>query len=462
MHTVFNCTMCSAPLDPTQAAGATMRCGYCGNTVIVPEELRGISNNVPNAPISESFAPMIDQALKLAEIARLAKSGNKIGAIKLFRETFGTGLKEAKDSVEQMQTGQPVVYTQGNYQGANPAFQAFPQAYGSQPFIPGQAVQKPKTRAGCWILLLVLLPLAGAGFGLYMAFRSVSNIHVPMMPDPVSKTATATASSFADVALEFGSEGIGPKQFKDARSVAVDGQGRIYVAEYSTSGRIQVFDSNGNFITQWTVDPKKVVKNIAADRKGTVYVVHPGSILRYDGATGNLLGEVAKPNQNRSEYYSDAFVALDGSLYAIGSNSNIIHVGADGEIKNTIKVADRVGNEVDFDKLAVDGVGNIYALETREDTVYKFGPDGRYINKFGGKGRETGQLDAPLNIAVDGQGRVYVSAAGRGVQVFDANGRYIDSFGGREVIFGMAVTDHNEIVAAERNKHQIAKFTLKK
>ena len=79
----------------------------------------------------------------------LLRQGNKIGAIKLFRETFGTGLKEAKDSVEQMQTGQPVVYTQGNYQGANPAFQAFPQAYGSQPFIPGQAVQNHDRALRC-------------------------------------------------------------------------------------------------------------------------------------------------------------------------------------------------------------------------------------------------------------------------------------------------------------------------
>jgi hypothetical protein len=455
--------MCSAPLDPTQATGATMRCNYCGNTVIVPEELRYVSNQMPSAPVGDSFIPMIDQALKLAEIARLAKAGNKIAAIKLHRETFGTGLKEAKEAVEQMETGQPIVFSQSSFQGANASMQAFPQSFHSTPLISDQAIKKTKKLAGLGLLLVILLPLSAGVIGIIIAIKAISNIHVPTMPTPSTSSGKsgAATSTFADSVLEFGSEGIGPKQFKDARSVAIDGQGHIYVAEYS-GGRIQVFDSNGNFITQWMVDAKKYVMNIAADRKGTVYVVLSGTLLSYDGASGNLLGEVGKTNQNRSEHYSDVFVALDGSLYAIGSNSNIIHIGADGEVKNTIKVADKVGSDVDFDKVAVDGVGNIYAIERHEDNVYKFAPDGRYINKFGGKGREPGQLDAPFNIAVDGQGRVYVSSAGHGVQVFDSNGRFIDSFGGSEVIFGIALTDQNEIIAVERNKHQIVKFALKK
>lgn len=466
MPTAFNCSMCSAPLDVTQATGATMRCNYCGNTVIVPEELRYVPTQTPNPQVGETFIPMLDQALRLAQIARLAKAGNKIEAIKLHREVFGTGLKEAKDAIEQMETGQPIVFSQTNFQGANVSGQSFPQGFNSTPLITEQAIKKTKKWAGLGLLLVILLPLSAGVIGIIIAIRAVSNIHVPGMPSSSSsssRSGSTSTSSFANSVLEFGSEGIGPKQFKDARSVAVDGQGRIYVAEY-TGGRVQVFDGNGNFQTQWMVDPKKVVLNMTADRKGTVYVVHPGSILRYDGATGNLLGEVAKNNQNHSEFYSDAFIALDGSLYAIGSNSNIIHIGADGQIRNTIKVADKVSDNVDFDKVAVDGAGNIYALEGREDNVYKFAPDGRYLNKFGGKGREPGQLETPFNIAVDGQGRVYVSTAGRGIEVFDSNGRYIDTFGGTAggVIFGLVVTDRNEIVATDRNKHKIIKFALMK
>src|SRR4051812_37534632 len=154
MHTVFNCTMCSAPLDPTQAAGATMRCNYCGNTVIVPEELRSLSNRMPHAPATgESFVPMMDQALKLAEIAGLAKAGKKIAAIKLYRETFGTDLKGAKEAVEQMEAGQPIVFTQTGFQGAHASAPSFPQGFQPSALISEQAVKKTKRIAGIGLLL---------------------------------------------------------------------------------------------------------------------------------------------------------------------------------------------------------------------------------------------------------------------------------------------------------------------
>src|SRR3982750_1689766 len=223
MHTVFNCTMCSAPLDPTQATGATMRCNYCGNTVIVPEELRYASNQMPSAPVGDSFIPMIDHALKSSEIARLAKAGNKIAAIKLHRETFGTGLKEAKEAVEQMETGQPIVFSQSSFQGANASMQSFPQSFHSTPLISDQAIKKTKKLAGLGLLLVILLPLSAGVIGIIIAIKAISNIHVPTMPTSTTHAEKSATPAFTDSVLEFGSEGIGPKQFKDARSVAVDG-----------------------------------------------------------------------------------------------------------------------------------------------------------------------------------------------------------------------------------------------
>ena len=80
--------------------------------------------------------------------------------------------------------------------------------------------------------------------------------------------------------------------FTDARSIAVDGAGRIYVGEY-TGGRIQVFDPAGKFVNQWSIgDRKTILRGLAADRKGTVYAVHGGGINRYHGETGEKLGEL--------------------------------------------------------------------------------------------------------------------------------------------------------------------------
>jgi streptogramin lyase len=261
------------------------------------------------------------------------------------------------------------------------------------------------------------------------------------------------------VAFEFGSEGIGAGQFKDARSVAVDGLGRIYVGEY-TGGRVQVFDSEGQFLTQWMADTKPVLLNLAADRKGNVYVVHPGSIFRYEGATGKLLEELPKPSSSRYEHYEDVFVALDGSLFAIGSHSNILRISPEGESRLVVNVREKTGASVSLKKIAVDGTGHIYVLDSQEDAILRFAPDGRFINRFGGRGNQPGQLRGPHAIAVDGQGRVYVSDFGRAVEVFDGGGRYIGTFGSTEVVFGLVVSDRGEIFTTHRNRHKIVKYIL--
>jgi hypothetical protein len=152
---------------------------------------------------------------------------------------------------------------------------------------------------------------------------------------------------------------------------------------------------------------------------------------------------------------------LDGSVYAIGSNSNILEIGPDGKIKRTIKVAEKVGEDVDLQKLAVTGTGEIYAIGRKEE-IFRFARDGRYISRFGGSGDGNGQLRSASAIAVDGKGHVFVSDVGRGIQVFDLNGRYLSSFGGTEVVFGITVNDKDEIFATERNRNRIVKFVQTK
>ena len=50
--------------------------------------------------------------------------------------------------------------------------------------------------------------------------------------------------------LEFGSRGTGPGQFELPHNVVVDTQGKVYVTDRENR-RIEVFDPNGKFLTQW-------------------------------------------------------------------------------------------------------------------------------------------------------------------------------------------------------------------
>jgi len=313
-----------------------------------------------------------------------------------------------------------------------------------------------------WILVLIPILIVGivlaAVFGaLTPLMKSIGSSRSPIAA-PSGPKANEKPSGFADVLLKFGSEGIGPGMMTDARSIATDGQGRIYVGEY-LGGRIQVFDSAGNFVTQWMVDPKMPLRAMTADRKGTVYVAQRGTITRYDGQTGKSLGEI---EYSEGSGFDDVRATPDGGLVCAWyrNRDDIVRFDAEGKVTRTIRaaistVADR--SELDT-RVAVDGLGNIYALGTFSNGVFKFSPDGRFLNRFGGQGQQAGQFSAAHAIAVDGKGRVFVSDT-KGVQVFDADGRYLSVFKPESVASGMIFTDQNELLVVARTK--VFKFALK-
>ncbi len=323
------------------------------------------------------------------------------------------------------------------------------------------------SKATKWLLVIVLVPVIGA----IIIVIAVSGIMVPVLRGLSSPPAGAPSTrpgskalggktqpnSFATETLKFGTEGIGPGMFKDARSIAVDAAGKIYVGEYS-GGRVQVFDAAGKFITQWTVDPKMPLTGMAADRNGTVYIVQSGAISRYEGTTGKLLGQLSYAG---GWGFDDIAIAPDGSLVAAWykNRDDIVRFNSSGQVTRTIRSAiSAVTDESELDMhVAIDGLGNIYALGTFSNAVFKFSPEGKYITRFGDSGDQPGQFRAPSAVAVDGKGRVYVSDF-KGIQVFDSNGRYLTVFHPDGVASGMVFNDKNELFVAARK--QVFKLAL--
>lgn len=324
----------------------------------------------------------------------------------------------------------------------------------------------PQVAAGAkkavWIMvlipvLIVVLIIGGMLAGIFGALASLFRSRPAQTPivtrsgGPSGSKAGDPANAFAREVSKFGSEGIGPGMMTDARSIGLDGNGNIYVGEY-LGGRVQVFDANGNFVTQWMVDRKMPLRGMAVDRKGTVYIAQRGTITRYEGQTGNPLGNV----QGESGGFDDVNATPDGGLIAASYRSgsdNIVRFDSNGNATLTIpKAISTIADRAELDtRVAVDGLGNIYALGRFAEAVFKFSPEGKFMNRFGGSGGEPGQLRAAHAIAVDGKGRVFVSDI-KGIQVFDSDGRYLTVFKVDGPAFGMVFNDKNELVIAARNK----------
>jgi len=259
------------------------------------------------------------------------------------------------------------------------------------------------------------------------------------------------------VALTFGGKGTGDGQFQDARSIALDGAGNIYVAEYGT-GQVQEFDPQGNFINSWPTEGDTPLRGMAADKAGNVYVVRSGVILKYAGASGKLLKKI-----KGNDFFDDVALLPDGGLLAcvcFGAD-NLVFLNAKGATVSRVRkvITSQTSGAITDVRIAVDGLGNIFALSAADSAIFKFTPAGKFVDKFSSEGDEPGQLRAPYALAVDSQSRLYVSDF-KGIQVFDAQGNYLDLIQPPDSAFayGLTFNDQNELFAVGNN--HVFKFVL--
>jgi streptogramin lyase len=307
-------------------------------------------------------------------------------------------------------------------------------------------------------LVIVVIVVAGVFGALAPVMRSVGSAVGGANKGVGGGGLAGNSNSFAQVAQTFGSEGIGPGMMTDARSIGIDGQGRIYVGEYQ-GGRVQVFDAQGKFITQWLVDRKMPLRGLAADRNGTVYVVQRGKITRYRGDNGEALGDMS---YSGGDGFDDVRTTPDGGLICAWyrGDDNIVRFDRQGrEVRTITRAVSTAADRSELDmRVAIDGLGDIYALGTFSEAVFKFNSEGKFLNRFGGSGHQPGQFSAAHSIAVDGKGRVFVGDI-QGIQVFDTDGRFITVIKVDGPAFGMVFNDQNELVVAARNK--VIKYTVK-
>ena len=514
----FDCPNCSAPLDLDNIDSATIRCPYCNTSVVVPEEMRskkpgkGVLLKVSQVT---SPSPPIDVADKLQTIRELAHSGNKIGAIRLMRETFVIGLKDAKGMVEAMQHGE-VVDTSG--------LQVLTPASGQATQLDAITMQKmlDLIRAGNKIeAIATFRNVTGANLpdakdavdGIEVAMSAPMNGSIEMTSTPANyQVSTRRAATVAGttlggtgcvvgfiiflllvtvvpilaamtsnggplagvwarinpfapgrVTLSFGKEGTGPGYFTDARFVGVDNNGHIFVGEFA-GGRIQVFDESGKYLTQWTATGEETGNDIyltgmAVDRNGAVYAVVGSLLYVYDGMNGNMLGRLDHPD---GWGFSDVTVALDGSVVAAWykNQDDIIRFDRNGQVNLLVQNAiSNVSGDSELEtKLAVDGTGNIYALGYFNESVFVFASDGRYVTRFGSEGDAKGQFTSPNAIAVDNLGNIYITDF-PGVMVFASDGRYLDTIPVNGAVMGITFDDQNNLYVVANE--QVLRFTLK-
>lgn len=461
MTQTFHCPNCHAALDYAEGTSPTIRCQYCNSTVIVPAQLR--TTAYPGLPISN--LSIQQQQANLTEITRLLQNDNKIAAIKIYRETFNTGLKEAQDGVEAIEEGL--------------ALASIVTSSGQTPTITHTTISRGWI--GCifafviLILLVSILAVLAPIVGLSFLFqKSSETILTPLATSPsimmtlppeigqiftdlptlmsgleISTPAATATRSFKT----FGIAGTGAGAFEDARNIATDGDGKIYVGEYS-GGRVQVFDADGKFITQWFANRDFPMRGLAANRQGLVYITQQGTITAYDGQTGKQVGELTSAGYRFDQVAVMADGKIIGTTYS--PSDHLVLFAADGEV--LLDVADVVSGQTgDAESIIVpasDGTGNFYLLAHNAQALFKYSPEGRFLDRFTPPPDDEKFFWTANHVAIDVKGRVLVSND-LAVHLFDENGSYLGQISTLSGAFGLAFNDQNELIIAARDHVEI-------
>jgi sugar lactone lactonase YvrE len=187
--------------------------------------------------------------------------------------------------------------------------------------------------------------------------------------------------------------------------VAVDAQGNVYVAD-TWNHRIQKFDPSGKFLLKWTGQNGGFwgPRGIALDPQGNVYVTDTGNkrIQKFD-PNGRFQAQMGSAGAGPGQLNEPIGLAVgaDGTVNVADTNNRRIQAfDAGGNPVASWPVAGWQGGARNEPYVAVDGAGNVYATDPGGARILKFAPGGEVQAVTGTLGRQPGQFELPLGIAV--------------------------------------------------------------
>jgi tripartite motif-containing protein 71 len=248
-------------------------------------------------------------------------------------------------------------------------------------------------------------------------------------------------------------QGAGANQFSFPFGVAVDPQGRVFVAD-DINQRVLRFGPQPDYKykARWGhygTGPGQLAypRAIASDPSGALYVTNTGNdrIDVFD-RSGGLLRSFGASGRAPGQFNAPLGVAADANGYravADSVNGRIELLDPNGSIA-TVWGSPAPGPTILRQPVAVafDAAGDAYVLDQRRARIFVFGRGtGLPVRTIAAQGSGPGQLLDPAAIAIDAAGVVSVADAGnRRVARFTTAGAYLGAWTDLGTVRGIAVT----------------------
>jgi ABC-type Fe3+ transport system permease subunit/DNA-binding beta-propeller fold protein YncE len=291
-------------------------------------------------------------------------------------------------------------------------------------------------------------------------------------PTASSNDARLESKIFSEVQI-IGHRGVGVGELNKPRSVAVDAQDNLYVADMT--GRVQKFSSNGVFLLSWQMPQtdKGRPKGMCNDRQGGIVVNEPhysrvnhfapeGKLLVQWGVHGTNAGRLTFPRSVAVNSHDEIYVSEYGLVERVQR-----FTARGGKFLGSFGHAGTGPGEFNRPEgLFIDSQDRVYVADSCNHRIQVFTRDGQFLRTYGKPGRGLGELSYPYDICVDATGRQYVCEFGNSrIQVFDANDRPIEIIGGPGTNpgqfgnpWGVALDSAGNLYVADSQNHRVQKL----
>ncbi len=244
--------------------------------------------------------------------------------------------------------------------------------------------------------------MAGRGFShpVDMALDQDGAIYVVNRGNPTQASVAVRVSVITvneEDLGQFCGFGSGDGQMMWPTAIAIDREGRIYIADEHRQD-VQVFDKSREFLFKW-------------------------------GTFGGGEGEINRPS-------GLAFDPEDNLLVVDHLNHRVQKFTREGQPLARWGSSGSGPGELNLPwGITIGGQDDVYVADWGNDRVQKFSPDGRHLATFGTSGRGGGQLWRPSGVAVDARGNVCVADRGNDrIQIYSGDGAHIGTLEGDAVL----------------------------
>jgi len=264
-----------------------------------------------------------------------------------------------------------------------------------------------------------------------------------------------------------------PFQLLGPYGIAIDSKGLVYVADQKV-GAVFIFNTetretqlirNGyeahfGWINGLAIDDSDRLF-VSDGKMHRVLVFNPKREV--EGQIEGLVDPVglAIDNENRFLYVvdtqQDQVIVYDADTLKL-----LRRIGTGGKNHYLTSPGDFGGPS----NVALDGEGNVYVTDTMNNRVEIFDAEGKFISLFGRHGDGPGYFARPKGIAVDCDGHIWVADEYQDrVQVFNREGQLLTYVGGHgpslgqfEALIGIAIDKQNRVFTTEQYPGRMQMF----